>query len=261
MPTTRLNKPLRRTNAQSPYNVVQDVIISEEKLYREKNMRILQASVVACIRLVVIPSGLAIAGINFDTEKPVYVGSVVKVAGTTGSMYFNPFARLYSFVCPQFENENESSKHFRIKTIQRSSQTSRRLVRRPFSCQQLLKLQLVFLTGFGKFFFYLVRAHSTWPLFLHRSGRPGKVGEQIAQAKVQKNKQQQQQWTTIEHTGCRRVAIIRIAQADFLQGGSAERVQIIQMTLSFVQTHFLGFGLDVVTAERRKWHPYRATLG
>ncbi|XP_003374659.1 hypothetical protein Tsp_03853 [Trichinella spiralis] len=163
--------------------------------------------------------------INFDTEKPVYVGSVVKVAGTTGSMYFNPFARLYSFVCPQFENENESSKHFRIKTIQRSSQTSRRLVRRPFSCQQLLKLQLVFLTGFGKFFFYLVRAHSTWPLFLHRSGRPGKVGEQIAQAKVQKNKQQQQQWTTIEHIGCRRVAIIRIAQADFLQGGSAERLR------------------------------------
>ncbi|KRX17471.1 hypothetical protein T07_13187 [Trichinella nelsoni] len=100
-------------------------------------------------------------------------------------------------------------------------------------------------------FFYLVRAHSTsGHFFLHRSGRPGKVGEQIAQAKVQKNKQQQQQWTTIEHIGCRRVAIIRIAQADFLQGGSAERVQIIQMTLSFVQTHFLGFGLDVVTAER-----------
>ncbi|KRZ13973.1 hypothetical protein T11_10009 [Trichinella zimbabwensis] len=76
-----------------------------------------------------------------------------------------------------------------------------------------------------------------------RVSRPGK-GEQIAQAN-----QNKQQWT-IERISCGRVAMIRIAEAYFLQGGSAECMQIIQMTLSFVQTHFLGFGLHVVTAER-----------
>ncbi|KRZ52372.1 hypothetical protein T02_5 [Trichinella nativa] len=226
-------------------------------------MRIVQLFVVACIRLVVIPSGFACAGINFVTVKPVYVRSVVKVAGTTDSIYFNQFARLHSFVCPQFENEK--NKNFFLETFSHQNYTKNKPDKKttrpsPIFVPTTTKT-LVFRTGFGKFFFILVRAHSTWPFFLHRSGRPGKVGEQIAQAKVQKNKQQQQQWTTIEHIGCRRVAIIRIAQADFLQGGSAERVQIIQMTLSFVQTHFLGFGLDVVTAERGKWHPYRTTLG
>ncbi|KRX41592.1 hypothetical protein T05_4053 [Trichinella murrelli] len=233
-------------------------------------MRIVQVSVVACILLLVIPSGFACAGfkfcktnINFVTVKPVYVRSVVKVAGTTDSIYFNQFARLHSFVCPQFENEK--NKNFFLETFSQQNNTKNKPDKKttrpsPIFVPTTTKT-LVFRTGFGKFFFYLVRAHSTWPFFLHRSGRPGKVGEQIAQAKVQKNKQQQQQWTTIEHIGCRRVAIIRIAQADFLQGGSAERVQIIQMTLSFVQTHFLGFGLDVVTAERGKWHPYRTTLG
>ncbi|KRY10749.1 hypothetical protein T12_6156 [Trichinella patagoniensis] len=223
-------------------------------------MRIVQVSVVACIRLV-ISAWFSFSSINFVTVKPVYVRSVVKVAGTTDSIYFNPFARLHSFVCPQFENEK--NKNFFLETFSHQNNTKNKpdkQTTRPSPIFVPTTTKTFFLPGL-KSFVYLVRAHSTWPFFLHRSGRPGKVGEQIAQAKVQKNKQQQQQWTTIEHIGCRRVAIIRIAQADFLQGGSAERVQIIQMTLSFVQTHFLGFGLDVVTAERGKWHPYRTTLG